>query len=249
LVADEKHPTHCGSQPIHARAGGAGLGCPPEGQQIAVMARAGVTGSMVHQYTTVLNGFAAHMTPQQAARMAAQPVSVVPDELRRLDTSSTPSFLGLRGPGLYATTSAKGEDVVIGIVDSGIWFEHPSLRRHGLRPGTRRLRHLRSRSRVHQRQLQQAHRRASSTPLRRQRRHFGDVPYEYNSPRCQWPWHAHLHHQQRSCVDGRQRSRRPGPMRIIAPARIATYKVCWGAAWSPAELLQRRQRRGDRASS
>jgi hypothetical protein len=47
----------------------------------------------VHQYTTVLNGFAAHMTPQQAARMAAQlGVSVVPDELRRLDTSSTPSF-------------------------------------------------------------------------------------------------------------------------------------------------------------
>jgi hypothetical protein len=88
------------------------------------MARAGVTGSMVHQYTTVLNGFAAHMTPQQAARMAAQPgvLSVVPDELRRLDTSSTPSFLGLRGPGgLYATTGAKGEDVVIGIVDSGIW--------------------------------------------------------------------------------------------------------------------------------
>ena len=53
-------------------------------------------------------------------------LAVSKDEMRQMNTSSTPSFLGLSTPGGVWTT-AKGENVVIGIVDSGAWPEHPSF--------------------------------------------------------------------------------------------------------------------------
>ena len=54
--------------------------------------------------------------------------------------ASTPAFLGLSGDdGFYARTGAKGENVIIGIVDSGAWPEHPELlRSHGHATATAR---------------------------------------------------------------------------------------------------------------
>ena len=42
-------------------------------------------------------------------------------------TESSPEFLGLTGPAEPWARGIKGEDVVIGILDSGIWSEHPSF--------------------------------------------------------------------------------------------------------------------------
>ena len=42
-------------------------------------------------------------------------------------TESSPEFLGLTGPAEPWARGIKGEDVVIGILDSGIWPEHPSF--------------------------------------------------------------------------------------------------------------------------
>jgi subtilase family protein/fibronectin type III domain protein/PA domain-containing protein len=46
-----------------------------------------------------------------------------------MDTATTPAFLGLTDPnsGLWARLGIKGEDVIIGIVDSGIWPESKSF--------------------------------------------------------------------------------------------------------------------------
>lgn len=44
-----------------------------------------------------------------------------------MDTTTTPSFLELTGTSGFWATKAKGENVVIGIIDSGIWAEHPSF--------------------------------------------------------------------------------------------------------------------------
>jgi subtilisin family serine protease len=95
----------------------------------AAMAGAGASKKL-YTYGYVFNGFAAEMTPEQAEKLAQTSgvLSVTKDEFRSLDTASTPNFLGLTGPsGFYNTTGATGENVIIGIIDSGVWPEHPSF--------------------------------------------------------------------------------------------------------------------------
>lgn len=98
-------------------------------RQDAVMRSAGVSRAL-RSYGYVFNGFAAQLSEAQAAKLAGTPgvLSVVKDELRTADTSSTPTFLGLTGKeGFWKEQDAKGDDVIIGIIDSGIWPEHPSF--------------------------------------------------------------------------------------------------------------------------
>ena len=99
-------------------------------RQDAVLASAGGSARKAYSYGYVFNGFAAELTEAQAARLAATEgvLAVSRDEARALDTSSTPAFLGLSGSsGFWSVTGATGEDVVIGIVDGGIWPEQPSF--------------------------------------------------------------------------------------------------------------------------
>lgn len=83
----------------------------------------------LYSYGYVFNGFAADLSPGQAAKLAQMPgvLSVSKDEFRELVTATTPDFLGLSGPDGFWATKAKGENVIIGIVDSGVWPEHPSF--------------------------------------------------------------------------------------------------------------------------
>ncbi len=86
------------------------------------------------RYKTAYNGFAARLTAAEVATLKASPlvVDVVADEARKLETISTSKFLGLTAPGgLWSQTAAglavKGENIIIGIVDGGIWPENPSF--------------------------------------------------------------------------------------------------------------------------
>ncbi|MBK0391881.1 S8 family serine peptidase [Ramlibacter algicola] len=84
----------------------------------------------VYDYGYVFDGFAAELSDAQAQQLAATKgvLAVTKDELRKMDTNSTPAFLGLSGDnGLWTRTGAKGEGVVVGIVDSGIWPESASF--------------------------------------------------------------------------------------------------------------------------
>ncbi len=58
-------------------------------------------GRKVYGYYYTFNGFAAAMTLEQANKMSAQAgvISVTPNEVSYVDTSSTPTFLGLTDPG------------------------------------------------------------------------------------------------------------------------------------------------------
>jgi Subtilase family/Fibronectin type-III domain/PA domain/Peptidase inhibitor I9 len=84
-----------------------------------------VGGKKLYDYVYTYNGFAARMTPAQAQKMAARAgiVAVTPDEIHTIDTSSTPNFLGLIDGSGNWTFPAKGEGIIIGDVDSGIWPE------------------------------------------------------------------------------------------------------------------------------
>ena len=87
-------------------------------------------GRKLYSYGVVFNGFAADLSPAQAAALAKTPgvLAVEKDVAQRMATSATPTFLGLTGPGgFWARTGATGEGVIIGVIDSGIWPEHPSF--------------------------------------------------------------------------------------------------------------------------
>jgi subtilisin family serine protease len=102
------------------------------GSHDAVLARVG--GRKLYDYSYVINGFAAVLTPDQAAMLGQEPgvASVEEDVAAPLDTVTTPEFLGLTTPlvGLWDQVGGKdraGEDIIIGMVDGGVWPEHPSF--------------------------------------------------------------------------------------------------------------------------
>lgn len=102
-------------------------------QQNTVLATIG-SAPVLATYKNVFNGFAASLTPEEAATLAAnaQVVGLWEDEVRQLDTISTSKFLKLSEPGgLWSKTvngnALKGENLVIGVVDGGIWPENPAF--------------------------------------------------------------------------------------------------------------------------
>lgn len=86
-------------------------------------------GQKIYNFQYSFNGFAAKMSHAQAKKMQTVDgvVAVRPDELLSLDTATTPAFIGLEDPdGLWAN-GVLGEDVIIGIVDGGVWPESLSF--------------------------------------------------------------------------------------------------------------------------
>jgi len=96
-------------------------------------ALARVGGRKVYDYHYTFNGFAAELSDAQAAalRGSIDVLNVTKDEEQFADTSSTPTFLGLDAPGglwdQLGGTGRAGDDVIIGIVDSGIWPDSASF--------------------------------------------------------------------------------------------------------------------------
>lgn len=107
------------------------------GKQLSVLST--VSGAKpISQYDTVFNGFSARLTPAQAKALSlnANVAAVVEDQLLQPATISTPAFLGLTAPGgIWSQTDAggnliKGENMILGDVDLGIWPESPSYADH-----------------------------------------------------------------------------------------------------------------------
>jgi subtilisin family serine protease len=102
-----------------------------ENEQARVIARAGTGIRTIYSYRYGLNGFAARMTPAQAARLEHLPevLNVWEDEVRPLATRYSPTFLGLFDgtAGLRSVEGLDGDGVVIGVIDSGITPGHPAL--------------------------------------------------------------------------------------------------------------------------
>jgi len=87
----------------------------------------------VHDYTVALNGYSAILSEDQVKSIKAQKgvVVVLEDQMRYPDTDSSPTFLGLTDPAGPWAKNYTGEDVVVGVIDTGIWPEHPSFADNG----------------------------------------------------------------------------------------------------------------------
>jgi subtilisin family serine protease len=87
----------------------------------------------VYDYDYTFNGFTAELAPGQAAALTkvSGVLNVTKDELQTTNTSSTPTFLGLDAPGglwdQLGGVGTAGEDIIIGMIDSGVWPESLSF--------------------------------------------------------------------------------------------------------------------------
>lgn len=88
-----------------------------------------VGAAKYYDFTVTNNGVAAHLTGRQAARLDKMRgvIAVSPDRKQQVDTTDSPSFLGLDAAGgLWEQLGGPddaGAGVVVGIVDTGIWPE------------------------------------------------------------------------------------------------------------------------------
>ncbi|KAG0601967.1 hypothetical protein M758_11G151600 [Ceratodon purpureus] len=90
-----------------------------------------------HVYHHVLNGFSARLTPEQAHFMASLPcvLAVNPDRIHHAQTTHTPEFLGLSDQDAKLWPESNyGDNVIIGVLDSGIWPDRHSFSDRGLGP-------------------------------------------------------------------------------------------------------------------
>jgi peptidase inhibitor I9 len=87
----------------------------------------------VYDYHYSFNGFAAELSDAQAQALqsAAGVLNVSKDEEQFADTSSTPTFLGLDAPAGFwdqlGGTARAGDEIIVGVIDSGIWPESASF--------------------------------------------------------------------------------------------------------------------------
>ncbi|XP_008780995.1 subtilisin-like protease SBT1.6 [Phoenix dactylifera] len=91
---------------------------------------------LLHVYDTVFHGFSTSLQPDRAAELARHSavLAVFEDRLRRLHTTRSPQFLGLRTQVGLWSDSDYGSDVIVGVLDTGIWPERRSFSDRNLGP-------------------------------------------------------------------------------------------------------------------
>ncbi|KAL3632874.1 hypothetical protein CASFOL_025858 [Castilleja foliolosa] len=91
---------------------------------------------ILYTYDRAVRGFSARLSVSQAVALRRLPgvLSVVPDAVRHLHTTRTPKFLGLADTFGLWPNSDYADDVIVGVLDTGIWPERPSFSVEGLSP-------------------------------------------------------------------------------------------------------------------
>jgi uncharacterized repeat protein (TIGR01451 family) len=86
-----------------------------------------------YRYQIAFNGIAAALTSKEARRVAGLPnvAAVTPERVRHITTDAGPAWIG--APGIWNGSATGGlpgtygEGIVVGVIDTGIWPEHPSF--------------------------------------------------------------------------------------------------------------------------
>ncbi|KAL6327029.1 hypothetical protein AAG906_013507 [Vitis piasezkii] len=88
---------------------------------------------LLHSYKKSFNGFVAELTKEEMKRLSAMKgvVSVFPNEKKQLLTTRSWDFMGFPQK---ATRNTTESDIVVGVLDSGIWPESASFNDKGFGP-------------------------------------------------------------------------------------------------------------------
>ncbi|TXG62770.1 hypothetical protein EZV62_009764 [Acer yangbiense] len=91
---------------------------------------------LLYVYETAISGFAAKLSIKQLELLKQVDgfLSATPDELLTLHTTHSHKFLSLEnGRGLWSVSNLA-KDVIVGVIDTGIWPEHISFQDKGMSP-------------------------------------------------------------------------------------------------------------------
>ncbi|XP_050388012.1 subtilisin-like protease SBT1.7 [Argentina anserina] len=94
------------------------------------------SAEMLYTYTNAIHGFSTQLTPEEAEMLKFQPgvLFVHPEQKYELHTTRTPEFLGLNQNNELFPDSESSSDVIIGVLDTGVWPESKSFDDAGLGP-------------------------------------------------------------------------------------------------------------------
>lgn len=92
--------------------------------------------NMLYAYNTVIHGFSTRLTVDEAKLLKQQDgiVSVQEETIYKLHTTHSPEFLGLEKSETMMPGSRSGGDVIVGVVDTGVWPGSKSLDDTGFGP-------------------------------------------------------------------------------------------------------------------
>ena len=77
---------------------------------------------LLYPYNHVMHGFSASLTPSQLSEIEKSPahLATYSESFGKLSTTYTPKFLGLQQNFGIWPAASYGEDVIVGIIDTGI---------------------------------------------------------------------------------------------------------------------------------
>lgn len=90
--------------------------------------------SLIYNYNHALDGFSAFLSVDEVEALKKTPgfISAYRDKTVKLDSTHTPEFLSLNPSVDLWPDSNFGEDVIVGVLDSGIWPESKSFNDKGI---------------------------------------------------------------------------------------------------------------------
>lgn len=96
---------------------------------------------ILYSYRTAFHGIAAQLTPEEAEKLEEKHgvLAVFPETVYNLHTTRSPSFLGLdkaEAANIWSDRTRKSsmENVIVGVLDTGIWPESQSFNDTGMGP-------------------------------------------------------------------------------------------------------------------
>ncbi|KAI3468829.1 hypothetical protein Pfo_025492 [Paulownia fortunei] len=93
-------------------------------------------GRMIYSYRNVFKGFAARLSADEVKTMENKVgfISARPERKLSLHTTHSPNFLGLNQNMGFWQDSNYGKGVIIGVLDTGVFPDHPSFSDEGMPP-------------------------------------------------------------------------------------------------------------------
>ncbi|KAI5569910.1 hypothetical protein BDE02_12G109300 [Populus trichocarpa] len=188
--------------------------------------------SLIYSYGKSFNGFVAKLSDKEVARIKEMEgvVSVFPNAQLQVHTTRSWDFMGL--PESHPRLSAEG-DVIVGLLDTGVWPENPSFSDEGFDPPPAKWKGI----------CQGANNFTCNKKVIGARfydlENIFDPRYDIKSPRDTLGHGSHTASTAAGIATNASYFGLAGGVARggVPSARIAVYKVCWASGCTSADIL------------